>query len=143
MFVPYTTVRQRPRMTLLVRVGRPGRASGLCMAAAARGGDPLIPIDITPMTVFVDRSLAQERLLAILSIFFAAAALVLLSVSLYGIMSFWVAERSAEIGIHLALGAGLSHIRWVVIRQPLRLAGLGIGDRRARRVAALASRLTA
>ena len=54
------------------------------------------------------------------------AALVLLSVSLYGTMAFWVTERTAEIGVHLALGAGRSQIRWAVMRQPLQLASLGI-----------------
>jgi ABC-type antimicrobial peptide transport system permease subunit len=87
----------------------------------------MVPVDVTPMQTFVNRSMAQERLLAILSIAFAVSALLLLSIGLYGIMTFWVTERTAEIGIHLALGATLSRVRWVVLRQPLWLAALGIG----------------
>jgi putative ABC transport system permease protein len=71
--------------------------------------------------------MGQERLLAALSSAFAISALLLLAIGLYGIMTFWVTERTAEIGIHLALGAELSRVRWVVIRQPLWLAVLGLG----------------
>jgi predicted permease len=127
LFVPYTTVRTRPRMTFLVRTDETSEESVIrLVGAAARGGDPLIPLDVTPMTTFVGRSMAQERLLAALSIVFASVALLLLSIGLYGIMTFWVTERMPEIGIHLALGARLSQVRWVVIRQPLRLACMGI-----------------
>jgi len=126
LFVPYTITRIRPRMTLLVRTDGVDAAVIRAAAAAVRGGDSLIPVDVTPMRTFVDRSIAQERLLAILSIAFALSALLLLSIGLYGLMSFWVTERTPEIGIHLALGAKLSHVRWVVIRQPLRLAAIGI-----------------
>jgi ABC-type antimicrobial peptide transport system permease subunit len=126
-FVPYTTTRIRPRITFLVRTAGGDDAVIRAAGAAVRGDDPQIPIDVTPMRTFVDRSMAQERLLAILSIAFAGAALVLLSIALYGIMTLWVTERTAEIGIHLALGAKLSQVRWVVIRQPLWLAAIGIG----------------
>ena len=126
-FIPYTITRIRPRMTFLVRTGGGDDAIIRAAGAAVRGSDPLIPIDVTPMQTFFDRSIAQERLLAILSIVFATSALLLLSIGLYGIMTFWVTERTPEIGIHLALGAKLSHVRWVVIRQPLWLAAIGIG----------------
>lgn len=126
LFMPYTTVRQRARITFVVRVADQTDDHMQSLGTAVRGDDPLIPISMTPMSTFVERSMAQERLLAGLSTAFAAAALLLLSIGLYGIMTFWVTERTAEIGIHLALGAGLSHVRWVVIRQPLWLAGAGI-----------------
>jgi predicted permease len=126
-FVPYTITRIRPRMTFLVRAAGGDGAVIRAAGPAVRGNDSRIPIDVTPMQTFVDRSIAPERLLAILSIAFAASALVLLSIGLYGIMTFWVTERTPEIGIHLALGARLSHVRWVVIRQPLWLTAIGIG----------------
>jgi predicted permease len=126
-FIPYTITRIRPRMTFLVRTAGGDEAVVRAAGSAVRGSDPLIPIDVTPMQTFVDRSIAQERLLAILSIAFAASALLLLSIGLYGIMTFWVTERTPDIGIHLALGAKLSHVQWVVIRQPLWLAAIGIG----------------
>jgi macrolide transport system ATP-binding/permease protein len=126
LFVPYAQIRQRTRIVFLVRIEGPADTVLPAVTAAIRGDDPLIPLNATPMPVFVERSLAQERLLTVLSVFFAAAALVLLAVSLYGTMAFWVTERTSEIGVHLALGAGRGQVRWAVLRQPLRLAGIGI-----------------
>jgi predicted permease len=127
LFVPYASVRQRTRMIFLVRVADQSEATMRTIAAAVRGDDALIPLSATPMSTFVARSMAQEQLLAALSIVFASAALLLLSIGLYGIMSFWVTECTPEIGVHLALGARVSQVRWVVIRQPLALAAIGIG----------------
>ncbi|MGH9385524.1 MAG: ADOP family duplicated permease [Vicinamibacterales bacterium] len=125
-FVPYTSVRQRPRMIFLVRTSDQSEATLRTVMAAVRGEDPLIPLSAATMSTFVARNMAQEQFVAALSMVFASAALLLLSIGLYGIMSFWVAERTPEIGVHLALGAPVSQIRWVVIRQPLWLAGVGI-----------------
>lgn len=127
LFVPYTTVRSRPRITYILRTAGDDANVSRLAASAAQVGDELIPIDIAPVTSLVGRSMGQERLLAALSSAFAISALLLLSIGLYGVMTFWVTERTAEIGIHLALGAELSRVRWVVIRQPLWLAVLGLG----------------
>ena len=127
LFVPYTTVRSRPRITYILRTAGADETIARLAASAARVDDELIPIDIAPVTSLVGRSMGQERLLAALSSAFAISALLLLAIGLYGIMTFWVTERTAEIGIHLALGAELSRVRWIVIRQPLWLALLGLG----------------
>ena len=127
LFVPYTTTRSRPRITYILRTAGADENISRLAASAARVDDELVPIDIAPVTSLVGRSMGQERLLAALSSAFAISALLLLSIGLYGIMTFWVTERTAEIGIHLALGAELSRVRWVVIRQPLWLAFLGLG----------------
>ena len=127
LFVPYTTVRSRPRITYILRTTGADENIARLAASAARVDDELVPIDIAPVTSLVGRSMGQERLLAALSSAFAISALLLLAIGLYGIMTFWVTERTAEIGIHLALGAELSRVRWVVIRQPLWLAVLGLG----------------
>jgi predicted permease len=127
LFVPYTTVRSRPRITYILRTAGADQDIARLAASAARVDDELVPIDLAPVTSLVGRSMGQERLLAALSSAFAISALLLLAIGLYGIMTFWVTERTAEIGIHLALGAELSRVRWVVIRQPLWLALLGLG----------------
>jgi predicted permease len=74
-------------------------------------------------------SLMEERLLATVSGFFGALALVLACVGLYGLMAYAVARRTAEIGIRMALGARRDRILWLVLRETLwlTLAGIAAG----------------
>jgi predicted permease len=76
-----------------------------------------------------EQSLLKERLLAMLSSFFAGLALLLACVGLYGLMAYAVARRTAEIGIRLALGAQRPHVMWLVLRETLWLtcAGMACG----------------
>ena len=70
--------------------------------------------------------LVPERVTAVLSGFFAALALLLASVGLYGLMSYAVVRRMREIGIRVALGAKRENILWMVLRETLALALLGL-----------------
>ena len=73
----------------------------------------------------VDRSLTRERLLSKLSSFFGLAALALACIGLYGVLSYAVGRRTQEIGIRMALGARLSEVLSLILRDALLLAGLG------------------
>jgi predicted permease len=77
----------------------------------------------------VDQALVEEHVIARLSSFFAALALLLASVGLYGLMSYAVTRRSREIGIRMTLGAPPRTVLWAVLREALALAlfGLGLG----------------
>jgi predicted permease len=76
-----------------------------------------------------EESLMEERLLATVSGFFGALALLLACIGLYGLMAYAVARRTAEIGVRLALGARRDHIMWLVLRETLwiTLAGIAAG----------------
>ncbi|HXI39413.1 MAG TPA: ABC transporter permease, partial [Bryobacteraceae bacterium] len=75
------------------------------------------------------QSLLRERLLATVSSFFGALALLLACLGLYGLMAYTVTCRAGEIGIRMALGARRDHILWLVLRETLwlTLAGIATG----------------
>jgi predicted permease len=77
----------------------------------------------------IERLLVQERLLATLSAAFGLAALFLMSIGLYGVVSQWAGQRTREIGVRIALGASHGGVRWLVLRQAfsLVLAGAAVG----------------
>ena len=70
--------------------------------------------------------LVEERVTALLSAFFAALALLLASIGLYGLMSYAVTRRTRELGIRAAVGAQRQNILWIVLRETLALTLLGI-----------------
>jgi predicted permease len=91
----------------------------------------------------VARSLVRERLIATLSGVFGVLALVLVCVGLYGVLSQNVAQRTAEIGLRVALGADRRRVRWLILRESLILlvAGIAVGIPAALAVAKSMARL--
>ncbi|MFC1499452.1 ABC transporter permease, partial [Candidatus Zixiibacteriota bacterium] len=92
--------------------------------------DPDQPvIDMVSMEEVVSTSLAQRRFNMQLLALFALIALIMAAVGLYGVLSFTVAQRSSEIGVRMAVGAGSSNIISLIIRDGFQmvLIGLGVG----------------
>jgi predicted permease len=81
---------------------------------------------VKTLRVQAEESLLKERLVAMLASFFGALALLLACVGLYGLMSYAVVRRTAEIGIRMALGARSPQMLWLVLRETLLLAAAGI-----------------
>jgi putative ABC transport system permease protein len=97
------------------------------VAAALAGVNRDLTMSFRPLSAFVDDSLAQDRLVAMLSGFFGALALLLAGLGLYGVTAYAVARRRTEIGIRIALGAPPSGVVRLVLRRVVLLAGAGIG----------------
>jgi len=74
----------------------------------------------------MSRVLVNERVIAMLSGFFAALALLLVSIGLYGLMSYGATRRTREIGVRVALGAQQGSVRWMILRETLALTLFGI-----------------
>ena len=85
-----------------------------------------IALELTPLSQQVDASLARERLLATLSGFFGALALLLATIGLYGTLSYSVARRRNEIGVRIALGAGRERVMRLVLGEVVRLVIIGV-----------------
>jgi predicted permease len=73
----------------------------------------------------VEMSLVRERMLALLATFFAALALILACIGLYGVMAYRVARRTREIGIRIAVGASQQSVVWMMVRETLLLVTIG------------------
>ncbi len=102
--------------TFWVRTRTSSQAAIAAVRAAVKQLDPSLPI--RPLTVNdqLDRLLVNERLLASLASAFAAVAILLAMIGVYGVMSFVVTGRTREIGIRLALGASSRATVWLILR---------------------------
>ena len=97
---------------------------------AIRQRHPAAPIlTIETMNGVINGQLLTERLLAMLGTFFAAVALILAAIGIYGLLAHLVARRTREIGVRLALGARPSEMVWMTVRESLILvvSGAAIG----------------
>src|SRR5262249_6300295 len=88
--------------------------------------DPSLSIDsVEPLGALFDESLVEDRAVAALSSLFGVLALALAGIGLYGVMSYSVNRRTAEIGVRLALGARPGRVQWLILRETLVLVAAG------------------
>jgi predicted permease len=122
--------RASDRMALIVRANVPPQTLIPPVIQAIRSVDAEQPVyDVRPMRDVIDRSLSQRRLTMILLVVFGAAALLLASVGVYGVVAFAVTQRLREFGIRVALGAERSAVTRLVVGQgaTMALVGTAIG----------------
>jgi putative ABC transport system permease protein len=114
-------------MTLTVRTAGNPLGSAQAIEAQIHALDKDQPVsDLRTMEQWVARSLAQARFSSLLLLAFAALALMLAAVGIYGVMSYAVSQRTSEIGVRLAMGAEGKDIIRMIVGNGARLAGIGL-----------------
>jgi putative ABC transport system permease protein len=88
--------------------------------------DNTLTIDMSTLDTRIYNSLARPRFHMLIGGIFAAVALLLAVVGLYGVVAYTVAQRTHEIGVRIALGASSKDIRALVVRNGLAPAVLGV-----------------
>jgi putative ABC transport system permease protein len=127
MFIPYAQTKWNDSESFLVRVRAVPLMSVPAIREALHQVDPTEPLtQIETMDQVVSGSLKDWRFHAVLLGIFAALALVIAAIGVYGVISYSIAQRTHEIGIRLALGAQRRDVLRLVVSQGARLALAGI-----------------
>ncbi len=114
-------------MTFELRTASDPLAYANAVREIVRRADPRVPVDqIKTQAAEINQDINQEITLARLCTLFAVLALVIACVGLYGTVAYKVARRTGEIGIRMALGAQRGRLVWMVMREVLVLAVVGI-----------------
>jgi predicted permease len=87
---------------------------------------PSISLEFSVLRTAIQESLLRERLMALLSGFFGAIAVILATIGLYGVIAYMVTRRQNEIGIRMALGAGAGNVLMLILREAGWLLGIGL-----------------
>jgi putative ABC transport system permease protein len=97
------------------------------LADVVQSMDPNLPMaNAKTMDQIIDESMSGDRFAAFLFGGFAGIALLLAALGIYGVMSFAVAQRTHEIGLRMALGAGTGRVLVLILREGMLLAGIGL-----------------
>jgi predicted permease len=116
-----------PAGYLTIRTAGDAAAVAPAARSAVLAVDPSIPpSDVQTMRARVEEAFAQRRFTTTLIALFAAAALLMATAGIYGTVAYYVARRTRELGVRMALGAGNSGILLLVLRRGARLALWGV-----------------
>jgi predicted permease len=126
MYIPLKQMRSGS-VELVVRTKLSPDSLAPSVRSALRAVEPTLPTaEYQELGELVDRAVSPRRFMMVLLVAFAVAALLLASIGIYGVVSYTVSQRTAEIGIRMALGASAGQVQRHVMRETVTLVGSGI-----------------
>jgi len=122
----YAPFSQTPWPALAVVVRSTAPVAG-ALRSTAHAVDADVPVDLKTLDDYMRQSVAQRRLTAQLLLLFAAVALLMALVGVYGVVSYGVTQRVHELSVRAALGAKPVQLVRLILHHGLLLAGIGVG----------------
>jgi predicted permease len=125
-FLPHRQQERVSEMHFYARTGSDPVGLLRAITSMVQRVDPMLPVeDLRTMREEVRLNTFEDRMISTLTASFALLATLLASIGLYGVLAYWVAQRTKEIGVRMALGANAVEVRLLVLRQVGMMTAIG------------------
>jgi ABC-type antimicrobial peptide transport system permease subunit len=126
-YIPYSQFKTVGNITFYAKTSQELGPTAAILRREVQRLDSNLPVyDMKTLEGQIDDSLFSDKFLTILSLAFAVLAALLASLGLYGVMAYTVTRRNREIGIRMALGATRGIVSWLILREVVILAIIGL-----------------